>query len=192
MTHCTMEHLIALRDGEGSPWAREHVATCDDCRAELETLHQRVAQLKALPARHPSRDRWPAVREALTAERRARRRGLTWRLTGLAAAAALAGVLALRALVTGTPDLHAEELAQAKRRSAQLEAQLKDYDPFGRVMTGREAWLTAELEDRIAVIDGALAQAAREAELLELWQQRVDLMQQLYGVRVTRAAYVGL
>ena len=56
---------------------------------------------------------------------------------------------------------------------------------------GREAVLVVELEDRIAVIDGALAQTAREIELLDLWQRRVDLMEQLYQVRVSRAAYVG-
>jgi hypothetical protein len=57
-------------------------------------------------------------------------------------------------------------------------------------MSGQEAALAAALEDRIAVIDGALAQTAREAELLTLWQRRVDLMEQLYEVRVSRAAYV--
>ena len=56
--------------------------------------------------------------------------------------------------------------------------------------SGREAALAVELEDRIAVIDGALAQTAREAELLDLWQRRVDLMEQLFEVRVSRTAYV--
>jgi len=56
----------------------------------------------------------------------------------------------------------------------------------------------AELEDRIAVIDGDLARGggakpqARDAELVKLWQQRVDLMRQLVNVRATRARYVGL
>src|SRR6266540_1580027 len=117
MMHCTMDDLLALMAGEGSAWARQHAAGCAACRAELEALYQRVAQLKALPARRPARDRWPAVRDAVLAERRWRRE--RWGVSGLAAAAALAG-------------------------------------------------------------------------LLQLWQRRVDLMQQLVSVRVTRATYVGL
>jgi hypothetical protein len=56
----------------------------------------------------------------------------------------------------------------------------------------------ADLEDRIAVIDGDLARQAapkaqaQDAELVKLWQQRVDLMRQLVNVRSTRARYVGL
>ncbi|MGH7606546.1 MAG: hypothetical protein ACREME_04320, partial [Gemmatimonadales bacterium] len=69
MTHCTMGDLGALRAGEGSVWARQHVAACAACRAELEALYQRVAQLKALPALRPARDRWPVVRAAMRAER---------------------------------------------------------------------------------------------------------------------------
>ncbi len=70
MMHCTMDDLLALRAGEGSAWARQHAAGCAVCRAELEALYQRVAQLKALPARRPARDRWPVVRDAVLAERR--------------------------------------------------------------------------------------------------------------------------
>src|SRR5260221_13441292 len=96
MMHCTMDDLLALRAGEGSAWARQHAAGCAVCRAELEALYQRVAQLKALPARRPARDRWPVVRDAVLAERRLRpgRGGLS----GLAAAAALARVLVFPAV----------------------------------------------------------------------------------------------
>src|SRR3989449_4798663 len=64
MMHCTMDDVLALAAGEGSAWARQHVAGCAACRAELEALYQRVARLKALPARRPARDRWPAVRRS--------------------------------------------------------------------------------------------------------------------------------
>ena len=194
MMHCTMDDLLALRAGEGSAWARQHMATCAACRTELDALYQRVAQLKALPARRPARDRWPAVREAVLAERR-RRRG-RWRFGSVAAAAALAGLLVFRPFWTKQVD--AAELARMKQQSATLEQQLRRYDPDGRVTSGREAALVAALEDRIAVIDGELARVgppdpeAGRAELVQLWQQRVDLMQQLVSVRVTRATYVGL
>ena len=61
----------------------------------------------------------------------------------------------------------------------------------GRVMSGREAAVAAALEDRIAAIDGQLAEQEAQ-EQLNLWRQRADLMQQLVQVRVTRANYVGL
>jgi hypothetical protein len=193
MMHCTMEDLLALRAGEGTTWARRHLEGCAACRAEVEALYQRVAQLKALPARRPARDRWPAVRAALLAERR-RRRG-RWGLWSLAAAAAVAGLIVLRPLWTNRLD--AAELARVKRQCATLERDLGRYDPDARVTSGRAAALAAALEDRIALIDGELTRLgpqtpARPAALVKLWQQRVDLMRQLMSVRVSRASYVGL
>jgi len=194
MMHCTMDDLLALRAGEASVWARRHVEDCAVCRAELDAVYQRVAQLKALPALRPPRDRWSIVRDAARVDRTRRRR--TWGVWSLAAAAALAGVLLVpRFGDSGT--LHAE-LSKAKDQSATLEDQLQNYDVDGRVLSGRTAAHVAELEDRIAVIDGDLARQAaakpqaQDAELVKLWQQRVDLMRQLVNVRSTRARYVGL
>lgn len=190
--HCTIEDLVALRDGEGSVWARRHVEQCAECQAERERLYQRVAQLKALPALRPPRDRWPAIRDAVVAERSRKRR--RWMRGGLAVAAAVAGLMIVRPMVQ--QPVRADELAQAKQQSAQLETTLRDYDSDSRVMSGREADLTAQLEDQIAVLDGQLSQlgdsARADAQLVDLWRQRVDLMQQLMQVHVTRAKYVGL
>ena len=194
MMHCAMEDLLALQGGEASVWARRHVEDCAACRAELDGLYQRVAQLKALPALRPPRDRWSVVRDAARLERGRRRR--TWEGWGLAAAAALVGLL-LVPRAGGGSKLHAE-LSQAKDQSATLEGQLQNYDVDGRVLTGRMAARVAELEDRIAVIDGDLARwgtvkpQAQDAELVKLWQQRVDLMRRLVNVRVSSARYVGL
>ena len=69
MMHCTVEELLALREKEGSAWARQHVDGCAVCRAELEGLYQRVAQLKALPVIGPTRSRWPAIRTQFVAAR---------------------------------------------------------------------------------------------------------------------------
>jgi hypothetical protein len=192
MMHCTMDDLLALRAGEASVWAREHARVCGACGAELEALYQRVAQLRALPLRRPARDRWPVVRDAVQAGRRRQR----WGSWGLAAAAAVAGLIVFRPFWTGP--VAGAELARVKQESATLEQQLRRYDPEGRVTSGREAALAAALEDRIAVIDGVLARVgppdpqAGRAELVQLWRQRVDLMQQLVSIRVTRATYVGL
>jgi hypothetical protein len=193
--HCTMEDLVAARDGEGSGWARRHLEDCAACRAELDALYQRVAQLKALPALRPPRDRWDVVHSALVATQRRRRRA--WSLVSLAAAASLAGVIVFRPFID-TRQAMAVELANAKRTSASLESALQDYDADARVVKGRSAVLAAQLEDRIALVDGELAQMGQttsrspESELVNLWKQRVNLMQQLYQVRVTRASYVGL
>lgn len=196
MMHCTMDDLGALRAGEGSVWARKHITTCDVCQKELELLYQRVAQLKALPALRPSRDRWPAVQAVIRAERSRKRR--TWSWTGsLAAAAVLAGILLMQP--KGQTTLYAE-LNQVKQQSATLEDSLRHYDIDGRVLSGHAAAVVADLEDRISAIDGTLAEQgaaeldaeATAAELVKLWQERVGLMRELMNARATRARYVGL
>src|SRR5439155_824137 len=131
---------LALAAGEGSAWARQHAAGCAACRAELEALYQRVAQLKALPTRRPARDRWPAVRDAVLAERRRRRE--RWGVSGLAAAAVLAGLLVFRPF--WTKPVEAADLARMKEQSATLEAELERYDPDARVTSGRTAALAAQ------------------------------------------------
>jgi hypothetical protein len=193
MMHCTMEDLLALRANEGSVWGREHLDACPACRAELEALYQRVAQLKALPPIGPARDRWPVIRDRVVGARARGRR--LWVARGLAAAALIAGVAVFRPF-GGTP-AYAEELERAKRQSASLETELQRYDPDSRVVSGRAASAAAELEDRIATVDGWLAQlnaapAGPDPQLVKLWQDRVNLMQQLVDVHVTSAAYVGL
>lgn len=190
--HCTMEDLGALRAGEASLWARRHITTCAACQAELDALYQRVAQLKALPALRPPRDRWPAVQAALRAER-SRRRSTWGTWTGsLALAATIAAILLMQP--SGPGQLHAE-LNKAKQQSATLEDSLQQYDIDGRVLSGRAAAVVAELEDRISVLDGTLTQrdqSVQDADLVKLWQQRVDLMRELVNARATRARYVGL
>ena len=186
--HCTMDDLVALRDGEGSVWARQHVNHCATCQAELDALFQRIAQLKALPALRPPRDRWSQVRDEIVGARHRRRRA--WGGWSLAAAAAVAGVVVLGPWGQGST-LHAE-LTQAKQQSASLESTLQQVEPEGRVMSGREAALAAQLEDEIAALDAQLITPRQEAQEVNLWRQRVDLMQRLVQVRVTRASYVGL
>lgn len=195
MMHCTMEDLGALRAGEASVWARRHITTCATCQAELESLYQRVAQLKALPALRPPRDGWPAVRATLRAERSRRRRTVgTW--TGSLALAATLAALLLMSPSTQGGKLHAE-LSSAKQQSATLQDSLQQYDIEGRVLSGHAAAVVADLEDRISALDGTLEQQVegahqRDAELVKLWQERVGLMRELVNARATRARYVGL
>jgi hypothetical protein len=114
---------------------------------------------------------------------------------GLAAAAAFAGFIVLR---PGPVGFDGAELATLKRQSAALESELAFLAPDGRVMSGREAAMGALLEDQIAVIDGELGRVGPAdgplpvGDRMDLWRERVDLMRQLYTVRATRAAYMGL
>lgn len=196
VAHCSMQDLVAIRDGEGSSAARAHLAGCEACQEELELLHQRVAALKALPALRAPRDRWPVIREAALATRR---RGFRVKATWIALAAAASAALLIGVRVVGSP---AEDgagrvtLDQLMSQSQNLEEALRALDPTSRVLNGRAAGAIADLEDRIAVIDARLgdrrANNLGPDEIMDLWYQRVDLMNALINLHMTRAAYVGL
>jgi hypothetical protein len=200
MTHLSIEALVGLREAglePGGAAAREHLDGCAHCRGELERLHQRAARLKALPALRPSRDRWTAVRDRLRAERRRHRVRLAG-LAGLAAAASVALAVGVSTLRRPEPGLTPVEIEQAMVRSRALESALDRIDPESRVLDGRTAGITQELEDRIARVDRELEmvelmeQQSRDAELLRLWRERVGLLDALVDVHVTRASHVGL
>jgi hypothetical protein len=201
MTHLSMNELLALREPASEPGtaaAREHLAECAECRAELDRLHQRVARLKALPTLRPTRDQWPAVRARLAAERRRRR--VRWGgLVGLATAASLALFVVARDL--GRPQAVSaaeQQISQSKQESRALERTIERYDPDARVLDGRTARIAAELEDRIATLDRQLEmvelleQPQRDPRLVQLWRERVGLLDALVDVHVTRASNVGL
>jgi hypothetical protein len=200
MTHLSIEVLVGLREAglePGGAAAREHLDGCPLCRGELERLHQRVARIKALPALRPSRDRWPAVRDRLRAERRHHRARFAG-LVGLAAAAAVAVAVGVSTVRQPESGLTPAEIEQAMVRSRALESALDRIDPESRVLDGRTAGITQELEDRIARVDRELEMAelmeqrSRDAELLRLWRERVGLLDALVDVHVTRASHVGL
>ena len=206
MTHLTMEQLVALRDGASEPGtaaAREHIESCAHCGAELDRMHQRIARLRALPTLRPSRDLWPQI----DAERRRLRRGRQARwagIGGLALAASLAGVAAIGPSGEPAEPTLAEvpvegELAAVRERSQALETMLNAYDPDARVIDGQTARVAQLLEDKIAIVDQELqvTELRREAPdqnevLLDLWRERVGLLDALVDVHVTRASNVGL
>lgn len=196
--HCTMEELLAVRDGEGTGAARQHVDQCPACRAEVDRLHQVAASLRALPVQRPPRDRWPEVRVVAVGARRRRRWWVAGGWTSLAAAAALALILGVKPGRWGGGQMAAQpaSLDSLVAASQQLEDALRALDPTSRVLSGRAASTIAELEDGIALVDAQLGEAQRSRasrdDLTRLWEQRVRLMNQLVNVHVTRAAYVGL
>jgi len=213
MTHLTMDQLLACRELQSEPGSaatRVHLSACKHCSRELARLEQRVARLRALPPLQPARDQWPAVQARVVASRR--RRMVQWSAWGsLAAAAGIAlvvlvksGPLAVRhdAAPEQVAAVDAEDLVMMKTRSQVLEAALESYNPQVRVLDGRTAVLADALQDRIATLDQQLQAAqlegpnrglqARDARLLQLWEERVGLLDALVDVRVTRASNIGL
>ena len=199
MSHLSIDTLVSLREPGSEPGqavAREHLNQCDHCQAELQRLHQRVARLKALPTLRPARDRWPETRARFKADRR-RRRTRVAGVTGLAAAACLAIIMAIGNL-TLPYEMTAAQLSQVMERSQILESALNDYNPDRRVLDGRTARIAGELEERIARLDRELEMTELQPEqgtdedLLRLWRQRVGLLDALVDVHVTRASNAGL
>lgn len=196
LRHLTIAELLDLRGGEGSVAARSHIETCTECRAELDRVYQRQAALKALPSYTPPRDRWAAVREDLVTARR-RQRWSQARWIGVAAAAAIVGVLGVRALPEAAPadDLAAREVAALVEESRELEGLLASFQRPGRVVNGATAATIAALEDRIAAIDVGIERgqtfAVSNDGMADLWRERVVLMDQLVTTHVRQVRYVG-
>ena len=199
MTHLSMEALLSLREPGTEPGvgaAREHLNECSLCQAELHRLHQRVARLKALPTLRPSRDRWPETAARFRADR-LRRRTRRVGFAGLAVAASVA--LAVTVVDRSQPvETNPNQINQAMERSQALESALSEYNPEARVLDGRTARIAQELEDRIALLDRQLEMTelspkqARDQELLQLWRERVGLLDALVDVHATRASNAGL
>ena len=191
--HGTIEELLAVRDGEGSGWVREHVAACPACAAELQRLEQVRAQLRALPAFAPPRDVWPVVREAGLRERR-RRRFSAW--SGVAAAAAV--VVLGFAILHRTNTVRPEDVAlqQAMAESAAMERMFESLHPDRRALSGQAASVVADLEDQLAQVDAALNDTATwrsdPDRVAGLWKQRAGLLSALVDVHETRASVAGL
>ena len=205
MSHLTMETLLALREPGVEPGdvaAREHVEQCAACRAELARLDQRSARLRALPPLRPSRNLWPAVHARQQIESRRRFRTRWTGAAGFLAAASVALALVWGDVARPDAASAAAEIAAARERSQVLESALNQYNPDVRMIDGRTARVSQELEDRIADLDQRLQDAqlrrARQAEdeqqqqVLELWRERVGLLNALVDVHVTRASNVGL
>lgn len=192
--HGTTEELLAVRDGEGTAWAQAHAAACEACAAELYRLEQVRSQLRALPAFAPPRDRWPVVAERAWRERRQRRfsGGM-----GLAAAAALAGLLLVALQGTRPDPLEAQStLRTAMARSQAMEQALKGVDPDAKALNGTTAGVVVDLQRRLEALDAELGDPGEWANdpsrQARLWNERAGLLSALVDVHTTRVAYAGL
>jgi anti-sigma factor RsiW len=192
--HGTTEELLAVRDGEGSAWAKAHVQACAACRAELYRLEQVRARLRALPSYAPSRDRWAVVAERARRERRQRR----WSAAvGLAAAAALGGLLLVAVQGTHPDRLEAETtLRSAMERSQAMEQVLKGVDPDARALDGAAAGAVIALQRQLEAIDARLGDPAQwqsdPGRQAQLWNERAGILSALVDVHTTHVAYAGL
>ncbi len=192
--HATAEELLAVRDGEGSAWAKAHAAGCAECGGELYRLEQVRSQLRALPAFVPPRDRWGVVAERARRERRQRRLSGA---AGLAAAAALGGLLLVAVQGTRPDALQAQTtLRSAMARSQAMEQVLQGVDPDARALGGEAAGAVVDLQRRLETIDARLGDPAQwgndPASQAQLWNERAGLLSALVDVHTTHVAYAGL
>ena len=201
--HCTLEQLVALREADahtepGHAAAREHLADCAVCRAEADRLEQRVARLKALPVLIPGRDRYAELESRLVRDRRVRR--ARWAgVGGLATAGAIVGILLVQDMFRPAVADGSQQLAQVMAESRSLEGELTRLDTDGRAMDLVTAQVAGQLQTRISAIDERLQSAAlpdagrpTDDQLIELWRERVGLMDALMDVHLTGASQVGL
>ncbi|MFL5505972.1 MAG: hypothetical protein ACJ8AU_03755 [Gemmatimonadales bacterium] len=204
MTHLTMDQLLELDEPglePGTAQARAHLTACGACRAEYERLRQRQARLRALPTLRPARDRWPVVAQRLAVERRRR---LVQRaavaISAIAALLLLAVSLRPAAPARDAEALAAEaQIADLMERSRALEAAVGAAQPDQRVVDGRTIGVATDLEARIADLDRMLEVQELDAppgrgdmQRVQLWRERVGLLNALVDVHVTNARNVGL
>jgi len=194
--HLTVEELLAVRDGEATAAALAHADSCPQCGAEIQRLRDVKARLAALPDERPANDLWPGLHAELAARTQRRR----WALAGWAAACVAAAFTLVIAVRGGMEAWHEAQVARETKvlvaASQQLEQRLRTQDGPGRVVNGRTADTIVQLEDRIAVVDAQLSRVgperAHSQDVLELWQERVRLLDTLVSFQTTRTAYVGL
>lgn len=177
--HASLENLLNLRDGDADETTRQHVAACPQCRSELVRLGANRERLQRMPYADPPEDRWHAVRRGLESRRRAAKRAPLF--AGLAAAASVLLVLAF--VVRVEPPVTASTPDPLVQRSQELERELRAMGQRG-VLSGAEAQVIDELQNRIAVVDLQLASGELDAaEAERLWRRRVDLLMELKAVR---------
>lgn len=193
LIHCTMDELLAIRDGEGSQAASRHLDECDECSHELDLLHQRVAALKTMPTLNAPRDRWSVVRDEVLAGRAKKRRQFVGWL-GAAAAASVMLTLGVGQLVVPAAR-EPDPLAELVNEAQSLEQALRVFRPESRVMSGRVATAVAALEDRLFALEVRFGRAqqrrASREQFIRLWEERVGLMGALVEVRRAPVTYVG-
>ena len=189
--HPNLDELLALRDGDGDVEGSRHVRFCGQCGEELAELSTAAAALRALPAIVAAEDQWPRIQDRVL---RRRKRSLILRV----AAAAACGVAALVVVMVVRPappdeaipadrDAYApvavEHLTNA---SKELELVLHRPSLRTQVLSPTRAAIIVDIEDRIALVDLALAESTSDPPdetAVALWSDRVELLDALVSAR---------
>jgi hypothetical protein len=189
--HPNLDELLALRDGDGGADTARHVERCELCRAELEELRATMGALRELPSIAPPGEAWTGIRHRIVSQRRRSTRSrfalvaasilavtavtLVARFGGLGSDPESAGI--------GEARMAVEHLSTASR---ELELVLQDPSLQSRVLSPRRAAMIVEIEDRIAIVDIALAEntsAGPDERAVVLWSDRVELLDALVTAR---------
>jgi hypothetical protein len=207
--HASLEQLIGLRDEEPvSVEVQQHVRRCNECAATLNGLVAARERLTALSDPLPPADAWQRI-AAASDRSRYRRRWLPAAGFGLAATAAAAALLVVNLHVKPTPARNdtavvtpssdqPTDVNQLMAESRYLErAVLKLDGPADSMAVSADTASTvAALEDRIALVDYEINSAAgvdnNDPHMVQLWKQRVDLLQSLAAVRYAQVANAGI
>jgi len=183
-SHCSTQELLEVRNGEGSLGAKTHVNECDQCRDELDRIHQRVAALRALPSLNSPRDRWSVVRQGLVEQRRR----IWFVRTGWAAAAAIALALGANGLLTwpaAAPNETELELQTLVEQSVELDNALFTVASRPRVVSGLAAVAIVDLEDQISLIDNQIGLI--DVRVLRVLSASEAAAKQQFDVRLLRS-----
>ena len=206
--HASLEQLIGLRDEEPvSVEVQQHVRACTQCAAALNGLLTARERLTALADPLPPADAWQRI---AAASDRSRSRRLWLPAAGLSLAASVTAVALLvnlhvkpqparddTAVVTPSGSQPAD-VKQLMAQSRYLErAVLKLDGPADNMAVSADTASTvAALEDRIALVDYEINSAAGvpndDPHMVQLWKQRVDLLQSLAAVRYAQVADAGI
>jgi hypothetical protein len=146
--------------------------------------------LRELPQEAPANSLWPELQSQLP-------KTASWPKWSMAvAASAAAMVLLLQFKGAGIADLRSpntqtaglSELSAIMDRSAQLESIYYSAQDDG-ISSAALIAANLEIEDRLDAIDSHLADQPENPELLPLWQERVDLLDQGIALNQTNAEY---
>lgn len=175
MMHLTSEALSELLDGGRVASADEHLAECQNCRAELEAMRHLRAELRQLPELEPPSELWAAVAARLPYGGKERRREFTWPKLIVLQVAAMAAVFVLglglgrtfqpedateAGLVSQqTPASLAEALEAVRRHGAQYDAALRNLE---RLAAEQGTETPSLAEERLASLN-AMVEASRTA-----------------------------
>ncbi|TAN02539.1 MAG: hypothetical protein EPN36_16425 [Rhodanobacteraceae bacterium] len=152
-----------------------------------------AAALRALPASAPTHDAWPELAARIRRRHVARR--AVWFTLPAAFAAGIALALAWPHLqldthassparIAAEPATHpaastASDIATLQASSSRWQAWVQKLDRDGAPLDGAQLAKAVALQDQIGLVDLQLSAASKPSTTVDLWQQRVVLLQQL-------------